>query len=102
MISIKKYLVGVFFNLFLKKQSKSIECLCIAGFTGKFCEYSENAQSMFLMKNNQTLLFTDEGAFIGYADAILDDNIDLQDSCATMLNGQTIIFGGSKYEKQVY
>ena len=78
-----------------------MECSCIQGFTGKFCEYSEKAQNIFFIQGNQTLLFTEEGSVIGKTSSILDDNIDFIDSCSIMLNGQTIIFGGSKYEKQV-
>ena len=84
-----------------------LECSCMDGFTGDFCEYKTEQDhllyiSTYLWRStpgvepfseNTRFLFNANGRLIEER-AIVDEQITAYGSCSTVFNGESIIFGG--------
>ena len=56
---------------------------------------------MIYAYKKESFLFDDEGSFLGYTESIVDENIQINGSCSTLLNGNTMILGGGTDNRQV-
>ena len=79
------------------------ECDCALGYTGDFCEFKVEQDHLLFVGTtvndfgNQfkdKLVFNSNGTLIGESTSI-GENSGAYRSCSTMLNGETIIFGGN-------
>lgn len=74
--------------------SKIFNCSCQDGFTGDFCEFKTEQDHLLFIRGNIQSLFNANGRLIGEK-AIVDEQIGADGSCATILHGEAVIFGGS-------
>ena len=56
---------------------------------------------MIYAYKKESFLFDDEGSFLGYTESIVDEDIRINGSCSTLLNGNTMILGGGTDNRQV-
>ena len=63
------------------------------GFTGEFCEFKTEQDHILFIDQISPLVFNGNGKMIA-ENAVIEDGIDVDGSCATMLNGEAVIFGG--------
>ena len=86
------------------KPCKIFECSCADGFTGDFCEFKTEQDHLLFIFENDPLVFNGDGRLIE-ENAVIDQQASIYQSCSTMLNGEAIIFGGSRWsniERQVH
>ena len=77
------------------KFGKIFECSCVDGFTGDFCEYKTEQNTLLYLNGNNGFVFNGEGELIK-GNLTFDANIGAVESCFTMLNGEAVIFGSSR------
>ena len=79
---------------------KILECSCGDGFTGDFCEFKTEQDTLLFVTTLGYLrqfVFAANGRLIqDYTD--IDDAVE-DPSCSTMLNGEAVIFG---FRRQVH
>ena len=73
--------------------NKILECSCVNGFTGDFCEFKIEQDTLLFAHDSSQFVFATNGRLIQDYTAIDDSGI-ISGSCSTMLNGEAIIFGG--------
>ena len=75
------------------------ECICTKGFTGPFCEFHQEHDELLYIQDNNALLFNSNGVMLENKFHI-ESNSHISLACSAMLNGETVIFGGSN-QRQV-
>ena len=80
------------------KVVKIFECLCKNNFTGDFCEF-KTEQNQLLYFNNEYMNAFDGDGLVLKASPNFDVDVGSDYSCATMLNGEVVIFGGWHMDK---
>ena len=73
------------------------------GFTGEFCEFKTDQDHLLLFDKIIPLVFNGNGKLID-ENAVNQDEVNVNGSCSTMLNGEAVIFGGwsSNIDRQVH
>ena len=79
---------------------KIFECSCGVGFTGDFCEFKTEQDHLLFLHDKTPWVFNATGRLIE-ENAVIDEQVDFDASCSTMLNDKAMIFGGSNYRRQV-
>ena len=75
------------------KLYKAFECSCIDGYTGIFCEFKIKQDHLLFVHKKTPLIFNADGKLIE-ENAVIDQEVEIYESCLTMLNGEAIFFGG--------
>ena len=84
------------------KPHKIVECSCVDGFTGEFCEFKTEQDNLLLLVPNESWkycspdvtiskIFNDDGKLIERT-VVNQHEITFDRTCSTMLNGEAIIF----------
>ena len=88
------------------KLLKIFVCACTAGFEGDFCEFKVEQDHLLFVGTTvndfednfeDKLVFDRDGRLIGKS-ASISEKSGAYRSCSTILNGETIIFGGNHEE----
>ena len=81
--------------------SKILECSCLRGFTGDFCEFkTEEDHLLFVSRADEysdilpyEFIFNADGRLI-QENSVDDELSAVVETCSTMFNGEAVIFGG--------
>ena len=90
--------------LLYEEHLKAFECLCVDGFTGLFCEHINTTDHLGYFFDTNLFLFSQmekqtEQNFI--INPLISEPPSIYQSCSTVFNGISFIFGGSRASRQV-
>ena len=85
-----------------EKHFKTFECICINGFTGDFCQHKQESDYLLFLIDTKAEIYNVTENNNPQIVHDLRMNFPIYQSCSTMLNGLSLVFGGSHAPRQVF